>query len=281
MAHTSLALQCGRYRLDLGRPAIMAILNLTRDSFSADGLAGVDLGAVVGRAEMALDAGATILDLGAESTRPGAEPVPEDEEMDRLVPVVERLAPLGVPVSVDTMKPRVMAAAIRAGASMINDVNAFQAEGAVGIVAGTDVGLCVMHMRGEPRTMQVAPRYADVVSEVRGFLGERVDLLIAAGVEGQRICVDPGFGFGKTLEHNLELLRRLAEFQALGFPVLAGLSRKSMLGAITGRPAAERLQASVAAALMAVERGARILRVHDVAATRDALQVWEAVALPP
>lgn len=281
MAHTSLALQCGRYRLDLGRPAIMAILNLTRDSFSADGLAGVDLGAVVGRAEMALDAGATILDLGAESTRPGAEPVSEDEEMDRLVPVVERLAPLGVPVSVDTMKPRVMAAAIRAGASMINDVNAFQAEGAVGIVAGTDVGLCVMHMRGEPRTMQVAPRYADVVSEVRGFLGERVDLLIAAGVEGQRICVDPGFGFGKTLEHNLELLRRLAEFQALGFPVLAGLSRKSMLGAITGRPAAERLQASVAAALMAVERGARILRVHDVAATRDALQVWEAVALPP
>jgi dihydropteroate synthase len=281
MALTSLLLQCGRYRLELARPVIMAILNLTRDSFSGDGLAGADLGVVIGRAEMALEAGAVILDVGAESTRPGAEPVPEDEEMVRLVPVVERLATLGVPVSVDTMKPRVMAAAIRAGASMINDVNAFQAEGAVGVVAGTDVGLCVMHMRGEPRTMQAAPRYGDVVSEVRDFLGERTGLLIAAGVDGQRICVDPGFGFGKTLDHNLELLRRLPEFRALGFPVLAGLSRKSMLGAITGRPVGERLQASVAAALLAVERGARILRVHDVAATRDALQVWEAVAPRP
>lgn len=271
-------LQCGRYPLDLTRPAIMAIVNLTLDSFSGDGLAGAGLDRVVARAEAAIAEGARILDLGAESTRPGAEPVDEEEELARVVPALERLAGLGVPVSVDTMKPPVMAAAIRAGASMINDVYGFRAEGAIKAVAGSEAGLCVMHMQGAPRTMQAAPAYTDVVGEVRDFLAQRVAVLQAAGVGRQRICIDPGFGFGKTLAHNLALLRHLDRFRALGLPVLAGLSRKSMIGAITGRAVAERTYGSVAAALLALERGARILRVHDVAATRDALQVWEALA---
>lgn len=271
-------LQCGRYPLDLARPAIMAIVNLTLDSFSGDGLAGAGLDRVVARAEAAIAEGARILDLGAESTRPGADPVDEEEELARVVPALERLAGLGVPVSVDTMKPRVMAAAIRAGASMINDVYGFRAEGAIEAVAGSEAGLCVMHMQGAPRTMQAAPAYTDVVGEVRDFLAQRVAVLQAAGVGRQRICIDPGFGFGKTLAHNLALLRHLDRFRALGLPVLAGLSRKSMIGAITGRAVAERTYGSVAAALLALERGARILRVHDVAATRDALQVWEALA---
>lgn len=271
-------LQCGRYSLDLTRPAIMAIVNLTRDSFSGDGLAGAGLDRVVARAEAAIAEGARILDLGAESTRPGADPVSEEEELARVVPAVERLAGLGVPISVDTMKPRVMAAAIRAGASMINDVYGFRAEGAIEAVAGSEAGLCVMHMQGAPRTMQAAPAYTDVVGEVRDFLAQRVAALQAAGVGRQRICIDPGFGFGKTLAHNLALLRHLDQFRALGLPVLAGLSRKSMIGAITGQAVAERTYGSVAAALLALERGARILRVHDVAATRDALKVWEALA---
>jgi dihydropteroate synthase len=271
-------LQCGGYPLDLARPAIMAIVNLTLDSFSGDGLAGAGLDRVVARAEAAIAEGARILDLGAESTRPGADPVDEEEELARVVPAVERLAGLGVPISVDTMKPRVMAAAIRAGASMINDVYGFRAEGAIEAVAGSEAGLCVMHMQGAPRTMQTAPAYTDVVGEVRDFLAQRVAALQAAGVGRQRICIDPGFGFGKTLAHNLALLRHLDQFRELGLPVLAGLSRKSMIGAITGRAVAERICGSVAAALLALERGARILRVHDVAATRDALRVWEALA---
>jgi dihydropteroate synthase len=255
----------------------MAIVNLTADSFSGDGLAGAGLDRVLAKAEAARAAGAAILDLGGESTRPGAVPVGEEEELARVIPAVERLATLGLPISVDTMKPAVMRAAIAAGAAMINDINAFQSPGAVEVVAGSGAGLCVMHMQGAPRTMQEAPHYGDVVAEVDGFLRARVDVLVAGGIAPERICIDPGFGFGKTLEHNLELLRRLEFFAAQGRPLLVGLSRKSMLGALTARPVEERVHASVAGALLAAERGARILRVHDVAATRDALRVWEAV----
>ncbi len=267
---------CGRFRLDLSRPQVMAIINLTADSFSGDGV-GSDVAAALAGAEAALEAGAQMLDIGAESTRPGAEPVAEAVEIARLVPVVEALARLGVPLSVDTLKPAVMRAALAAGADLINDVNGFRAPGALEAVAGTDCGLCVMHMQGEPRTMQAAPQYGDVVAEVDAFLTERVQALQAAGVARERIVLDPGFGFGKTLAHNLALLRTLDTFAAGGLPVLAGLSRKSMLGAITGRPVAQRLGASVAAALLAVQRGARIVRVHDVAATVDALKVLRAV----
>lgn len=272
-------LVCGPYRLNLDRPLIMAIVNLTTDSFSGDGLAEADLEQVAARAEAAVAAGAAILDVGGESTRPGAEPVAEDEEVVRVIPVVERLKALGVPISVDTMKPTVMRAAIAAGAAMINDVNAFRAPGAVDAVAGSGVGLCVMHMQGSSRDMQEAPSYReDVVTEVSAFLQNRVVELIGAGVAAEHICVDPGFGFGKTLAHNLELLRRLELLASHGRPLLVGLSRKSMLGALTGQPTNARVYASVAAAVLAVERGARILRVHDVAATRDALRVWEGVA---
>jgi dihydropteroate synthase len=271
---------CGAQRLDLNRPAIMAIINLTADSFSGDGLAGMALDRVLAKAEAAVKAGAAILDLGGESTRPGAEPVGEEEELARVIPMVERLQALGVPISVDTTKPAVMRASIAAGAAMINDINAFQAPGAVEAVAGSGAGLCVMHMQGTPRTMQEAPSYRDVVAEVDGFLRERVAALVAAGIAAERICIDPGFGFGKTIVHNLELLRRLAVFADQGRPVLVGLSRKTMLGVLTGQPVDGRVHASVAAALLAVERGARVLRVHDVAATRDALRVWEAVADP-
>jgi dihydropteroate synthase len=277
LSSSSTLLRCGTYRLDLRRPAIMAILNVTSDSFSGDGLAGASLAQVLAQAEAAVAAGAAILDVGGESTRPGAAPVSDADELARVVPAVERLASLGVPISVDTMKPRVMAATIAAGASMINDINGFRSPGAIEVVAGSDVGLCVMHMQGAPRTMQEAPSYVDVVGEVDGFLRGRVADLEAAGIQRERLCIDPGFGFGKTVEHNLEILRRLAVFTAQGLPLLAGLSRKSMLGALTGRPVDARLHASVAAAVLAVERGARIVRVHDVAATRDALRMWEAV----
>ena len=273
-------LVCGRHRLDLRRPAIMAIINLTEDSFSRDGLAGAGLDQVLEKAGRAAEAGAAILDLGGESTRPGAVPVDEEEELARVIPVVERLAVLGLPISVDTMKPAVMRAAVAAGAAMINDVNAFRSPGAVQAVADGGAGLCVMHMQGTPRTMQAAPVYGDVVEEVDAFLRVRVAALTAAGVAPERICIDPGFGFGKTLEHNVELLRRLPLLSGQGRPLLVGLSRKSMLGALTGRSVEGRDYASVAAALLAVERGARILRVHDVAATRDALRIWEAVADP-
>jgi len=270
-------LACGAYQLDLRRPAIMAIINLTADSFSGDGLAGASLDRVQAQAEAAVEAGAAIIDLGGESTRPGAEPVGEEEELARVVPAVERLALLGVPISVDTMKPAVMKAAIAAGAAMINDVNAFQTPGAVDAVEGSGVGLCVMHMQGSPRTMQATPAYGDVVVEVSAFLRARVAALVAAGVVPERICIDPGFGFGKTLEHNVELLRRLPSLAEQGLPLLVGLSRKSMLGALTGQPVGARVYASVAAALLAAQRGASVLRVHDVAATRDALRIWQAI----
>lgn len=270
-------LQCGRFALDLSRPRIMAVVNLTDDSFSGDGLHD-DVGAALRRAEAALADGAEILDLGAESTRPGSDPVPEQIEIERLVPVIEELVKWHVPLSIDTLKPAVMRAALAAGADMINDVNGFRAQGVVEAVAEGSAALCVMHMQGAPRTMQQAPRYGDVVTEVEIFLTERVAALTAAGVARARIVLDPGFGFGKTLKHNLALLRDLKRFTDGGLPVLAGLSRKSMLGAITGRAVDQRMAASVAAALIAVQHGARIVRVHDVAATRDALSVWQAVS---
>ena len=269
-------LQCGRFRLDLRRPVVMAILNLTTDSFSGDGLAA-NPGTLRARAAAALAEGAGLPDLGAESTRPGAEPVAEEVEIERIVPALHALADLPVPLSVDTLKPAVMRAALAAGADMINDVNGFRAPGAVAAVAAGNAALCVMHMQGEPRTMQAAPQYREVVGEVAAFLDERVAALEAAGVARARIVVDPGFGFGKTLEHNLALLRHLDSFTAGGLPVLAGLSRKSMLGALTGHPPTGRLPASIAAAVLAAQRGARILRVHEVAATVDARKVRAAV----
>lgn len=269
-------MKCGRFTLALDRARIMGIVNLTDDSFSGDGM-GSRIDAALRRAEEVVREGADILDLGGESSRPGAEPVPEQQELDRVIPLVERLAGGPVPVSIDTVKTAVMRAALRAGASMINDINSFRASGAIEAVLGTDAALCVMHMQGEPRSMQSNPRYESVVGEVLAFLDARVGALRAAGVSADRLAIDPGFGFGKTLEHNLELFRALDRFVATGLPVLIGVSRKSMIGTITGRPVGERASGSVAAAMMAVERGARIVRVHDVAATRDALAVLEAV----
>lgn len=269
-------LHCGKTHLDPDRPLVMGIVNLTPDSFSGDGLAACAEQAIA-HARAQLAAGADILDLGAESSRPGAMPTSLDDELHRLLPVLEALVDCGVPISVDTYKPTVMRAALAAGAAMINDIYAFRMPGAIEVVADANCALCLMHMQGEPLTMQQAPVYADVVSEVRDFLRSRVVALEAAGVARERIVLDPGFCFGKTLDHNLVLLRELPATTFDGLPVLAGLSRKSMLGAITGRPVGERLPASLAAALMALEGGARILRVHDVAATKDAVAIWSAV----
>jgi dihydropteroate synthase len=254
----------------------MGIVNVTPDSFS-DGGQHPTYGTALAHALRLVEEGADVLDIGGESTRPGAADVTLDEELERVVPLVESLAREGVPLSVDTSKPEVMRAAIGAGAAIINDVRALQAPGAVDAVADSDCGVVLMHMQGMPRTMQMAPRYEDVVAEVRVFLRERLSALEAAGVSPERIALDPGFGFGKTVEHNFTLLRELRRFTSLGCPVVAGLSRKSMLGAVTGRAVGERATASVVGAVLAAERGARVLRVHDVAATRDGLRVWEAM----
>jgi len=254
----------------------MGIVNLTDDSFSGDGLHGVSARAIEQGLRMANE-GADLLDLGAESSRPGAEPVSVQQELDRLLPVLEGLRGSGVPLSVDTVKPEVMRAALAGGADLINDISALQAPGAVEAVAATKAAVCLMHMQGEPRTMQASPHYDDVVEEVRSFLAARVAVCTAAGIANNRIVIDPGFGFGKTLGHNLDLLRHLDRFVATGLPVLVGLSRKSMFGQLTGRPAQERVHASVAAALLAVQKGATLVRVHDVAATRDVLAVLAAV----
>lgn len=262
--------------LSLARPLIMGIVNVTPDSFS-DGGRHSTYGTALAHALRLVEEGADILDIGGESTRPGAADVTLDEELQRIVPLVESLAREGVPLSVDTSKPEVMRAAIGAGAAIINDVQALQAPGAVDAVADTDCGVVLMHMQGVPRTMQMAPRYEDVVAEVRVFLRERLGALEASGVPVERVALDPGFGFGKTVEHNFTLLRELQRFTSLGCPVVAGLSRKSMLGAVTGRAVGERVAASVVGAVLAAERGARVLRVHDVAATRDGLRVWEAM----
>jgi dihydropteroate synthase len=269
-------LHCGRYRLSLRRPLIVGIVNLTSDSFSGDGV-GSDTERAIAHAQAQIEAGADILDLGAESTRPGAPSVPEDEELVRLLPVLRSLRDAPVPLSVDTMKPAVMRAALAEGVAIINDITALMAPGAVEAVAASDAAVCLVHMQGKPRTMQLRPGYGDVVAEVQGFLDARVKACLTAGIARERIVLDPGFGFGKSLEHNLALLRALPEFVARGHPVLVGLSRKSMLGAITGRAVEERLPASLAAALIAVQRGAAMVRVHDVAATRDALAILNAV----
>jgi dihydropteroate synthase len=269
-------LYAGSHRISLASPLIMGIVNVTPDSFSDGGRLG-DAQAAIRHALKLQDAGADILDVGGESTRPGAAAVPTDEEIRRVLPVIEALARRGCVVSVDTMKPDVMRAALAAGAAMVNDVMALRAPGAVAAVAESDAAVCLMHMQGAPRTMQQAPHYADVVDEVRQFLQDRVTACETAGIDRARMVIDPGFGFGKTLAHNLALLRHLDRLTEPGLPVLAGLSRKSMLGALTGRSVEEREFAGVAAHLMAVARGAKILRVHNVAAMRDALAIWNAV----
>lgn len=269
-------LQCGRFELTLERPLLMAIVNLTPDSFS-DGGRHVEPRAAIDAALAMVEQGADILDLGAESTRPGAEPVPADEELRRLLPVLAGLADCGLPLSVDTRKPEVMRAVLAAGADMVNDVAGFRSAAAIDAVAGSACGVVVMHMKGEPGTMQQAPDYGDVVNEVDDWLRDRVAALEAAGVAAGRIVIDPGIGFGKTPAHNLALLAALDRLAAGAWPVLAGVSRKSFLEVLTGRPVGERLAGSLAAALACVARGASIVRVHDVAATRDALRVWQAI----
>ena len=266
-------LQCGRFALDLDNPVVMGVLNVTPDSFS-DGGRFLEVPAALAQAErMALD-GAAIIDVGGESTRPGAAPVDEDEELRRVLPVIERLAAtLSIPVSIDTRKPAVMRHAIAAGASLVNDVAALAAPGAMEAVAGSNAAVCLTHMQGEPGTMQDAPRYGNVLAEVRAFLGRRVAACETAGIARSRIAVDPGFGFGKTLEHNLALLAGLTALAKDGQPVLAGLSRKRMIASLTGRDGSERLAGSLAAAVVAAWNGARIIRAHDVRETVDALRV--------
>lgn len=271
--------QTARYALDLAVPRVMGIVNTTPDSFS-DGGRHAGVKAALAHCEALLAEGADILDVGGESSRPGSEPVLLDEELARVLPVIRGAVRLGVPVSVDTTKPGVMHAALDLGCDIVNDINALRAPGALDAVAEHPAcGVCLMHMRGEPKSMQADPSYGDVMAEVTVFLRERLQALRVRGVAIERIALDPGIGFGKTVEHNFELLRRQRELLALGAPLLAGWSRKSSLGTLTGRPVEERLVASVAAALAAVQQGARIVRVHDVAATVDALKVWRAAGL--
>lgn len=269
-------LRCGKQRLDLTRFQVMGVLNVTPDSFS-DGGRYVSLDAALQQAEAMILAGATLIDVGGESTRPGAAPVSVQQELDRVSPVVEALCRrFDATVSVDTSTPAVMREAIALGAGMINDVRAFQREGAVkAVVSAQDVALCVMHMQGQPDTMQASPAYHSVVTEVNDFFRMRVDALRAAGVADVRLVLDPGFGFGKTLEHNYELLANLTMLQVHGYPLLVGVSRKSMIGRVLDKPVDQRLAGSLAAAVLAAERGARIFRVHDVAATVDALRIVE------
>ena len=254
----------------------MGIVNLTPDSFSGDGLVG-DIERAIQHARAQFEAGSDILDIGAESSRPGAIATSEDEELRRLLPVLREISRWGIPVSVDTYKPGVMRAALEAGASMINDITGMTRPGAIEAVADSDCAVCIMHMQGEPGTMQQAPVYGDVVGEVRDFFVEQVANCRSAGIADERLVLDPGFGFGKTLEHNLKLFRELGSLAIEGLPLFIGVSRKTMLGAITGRPVDQRLPASIAAALVGAQKGAKILRVHDVAATRDALAIWSAI----
>ncbi|HEX6834900.1 MAG TPA: dihydropteroate synthase [Rudaea sp.] len=271
-------LDCAGRELRLDRPRIAGIVNVTPDSFS-DGGHHLDPAAAIAHALQLVEQGADLLDIGGESTRPGAEPVSADEEIVRVVPVIEALArQTSVPISIDTSKPEVLRAAVAAGAGMVNDVYALRGEGALDAAAELKIAVCLMHMQGEPRTMQDDPRYDDVVSDVRRFLAERIFACEMSGIDKNRIVADPGFGFGKTLEHNLALLRGFDQLAALGVPIMAGLSRKAMIGTLTGRTIDQRAVGSAAAALIAVQKGAAIVRVHDVAATRDALAVWEGVA---
>lgn len=269
-------LQCGRFELPLTRPLVMGILNLTPDSFS-DGGRYKSLDGALSRAEQMISQGVDIIDIGGESTRPGASPLSLPEELERVMPVLYALRECGKPLSVDTYKPEVMREALLAGADMINDVSGFRTADAVSVVKESDCALCIMHMQHAPQTMQLQPQYDDVLEEVIAFLQERVAALQQVGVAAERLSVDPGFGFGKSPEHNLQLLRDLGAIaHRLNLPVLAGLSRKSTVGVLTGRPVEERVAGSVAAALVAVQKGASIVRVHDVAETVDALKVWNA-----
>lgn len=269
-------LHCGRFQLSLERPLVMGVLNVTPDSFS-DGGRWFDPSRALDHAHALIAEGADLIDIGAESTRPGAQEVPAHEEIDRLGPVLVGLKSAGVPLSVDTRKPEVMRAAIGLGADMINDVEGFQSAASVEAIRHTTAAVCIMHMQGRPQTMQQAPVYEDVTRDVRKFLADRAQALQDAGVSSDRIVLDPGIGFGKTLQHNLALLAHLEELRAQGLPLLVGVSRKSMIGALTGRTVDERLPGSLAAMLAAVAHGASIVRVHDVAASRDALTVWAAV----
>lgn len=257
-------------------PYIMGIINVTPDSFSDHGLCATTE-KVIEHAESLIQQGADILDIGGESTRPGSFAVSLKEELRRVIPVVEILSKKNIPISVDTSKPEVMQAAISAGASIINDVNALQAPGAIEAVTESKVMICLMHMKGKPRGMQENPQYTDVVSEVKSYLQQRLEIVSSSGIGCDRLIIDPGFGFGKTLKHNLELFRSLDQFVRMNVPVLVGLSRKSMLGVITGNDVNNRVHASVAAALLAVTKGAKILRVHDVKATKDAIMVYNAL----
>ncbi len=271
---------CGARTLDLSRPRIMGVLNVTPDSFSDGGQlyrdGHVDTDALLTRAEQMLAEGADILDVGGESTRPGAAVVGEAEELDRVVTAVETVAQhCDTIISVDTSTPSVMRESARCGAGLLNDVRGFQRPQALETAADSGLALCVMHMQGEPDTMQTAPSYSDVVQDIAEFLSQRLADVSGVGIDLDRVIIDPGFGFGKTAEQNFELLARLSELQGIGQPVLVGLSRKSMISSVLDRLPEQRMVASVALALMAVERGARIVRVHDVAATFDALSMWQ------
>jgi dihydropteroate synthase len=272
--------RCGRFLFDFSkrkRPIVMGILNATPDSFSDGGQFQVAKDAIA-QAERMIANGVDLIDIGGESTRPGAEPVSLQEELDRVLPVIEGLKDCGVPLSIDTYKAETMRQALMAGVDCVNDIWALRQEGAVNaVLESINCGIVLMHMQRDPVTMQFNPEYQDVIAEVKQFLKERADLLIAQGIEHDRIAIDPGFGFGKSLEHNLNMLRHFHSFSELAFPVLAGISRKSMIGKITGKDTNERVAPSVAAAIMAADRGAMIVRVHDVPETIDALKLWEAV----
>ena len=273
--------RCGRFLFDFAkrrRPVVMGILNATPDSFSDGGKFRTAQDAIA-QAELMIKGGADLIDIGGESTRPGAQPVELQEELDRVLPVIEGLKDCGVPLSIDTYKAETMRQALRAGVDCVNDIWALRQEGAVdAVLESKDCGIVLMHMQRDPQTMQFNPEYHDVLAQVMQFLKERAELLTAKGVEKNRIAIDPGFGFGKSLEHNLSMLKHFDQFSQLGYSVLAGISRKSMLGKLTGKDTHQRLAPSVAAAVMAADRGTRIVRVHDVPETVDALKLWEAIA---
>ncbi len=272
--------RCGRFLFDFSkrrRPVVMGILNATPDSFSDGGKFRTAQDAIA-QAELMIEGGVDLIDIGGESTRPGAQPVELQEELDRVLPVIEALKDCGVPLSIDTYKAETMRQALRAGVDCVNDIWALRQEGAVdAVLESSNCGIVLMHMQRDPQTMQFNPEYHDVIAQVMQFLKERAELLKTKGVEGIRIAIDPGFGFGKSLEHNLTMLKHFDQFSKLGYAVLAGISRKSMLGKLTGKDTHERLAPSVAAAIMAADRGARIVRVHDVPETVDALKLWEAI----
>ena len=274
--------RCGRFLFDFSkrkRPVVMGILNATPDSFSDGGKFQTPKDAIA-QAERMIAKGVDLIDIGGESTRPGAQPVELQEELDRVLPVIEALKDCGVPLSIDTYKAETMRQALRAGVDCVNDIWALRQEGAVdAVLESANCGIVLMHMQRDPQTMQFNPEYHDVIAQVIEFLKERAELLKTKGVEGNRIAIDPGFGFGKSLEHNLSMLKHFDQFSQLGYSVLAGISRKSMLGKLTGKDTHQRLAPSVAAAIMAADRGTRIVRVHDVPETVDALKLWEVIDL--